>query len=62
VTVQLSAGASGGKTCRTGTTGTCSVSTSLALNVTSATFTVTNVIRSGTSWNGTKVSTVVNRP
>jgi len=62
VTVQLSAGASGTKTCTTATTGTCSVSTSLSLNVTSATFTVTNVAKSNTVWNGTRVSTVVNRP
>jgi subtilisin family serine protease len=62
VTVQLSAGASGTKTCTTGTTGTCTVSTSLSLKVTSATFTITNVAQSNTTWNGNKVSTVVNRP
>ena len=62
VTVQLSAGASGTKTCTTGATGTCSVSTSLSINVTSATFTVTNVAKSNTTWNADRVSTVVNRP
>ena len=62
VTVQLSAGARGTKTCTTGTGGTCSVSTSLSLKVTSATFTVTNVTKSNTAWNGNQVSTVVNRP
>jgi subtilisin family serine protease len=62
VTVQLSAGASGTKTCTTGTTGTCSVSTSLSTKVSSVTYTVTNVTKSGTTWNGTTVSAVVNRP
>lgn len=62
VTVQMSAGASGTKTCTTGTTGTCSVSTSLSLKVTSVTFTVTNVTKSNTTWNGNRASTVVTRP
>lgn len=62
VTVQMSAGASGAKTCTTGTSGTCSVSTSLSLTVTSVTFTVTNVAKSNTAWDGSKVFTVVNRP
>jgi len=62
VTVQLSAGASGTKTCTTGSTGTCSVSTSLSIKVASATFTVTNVVKSNTAWNGNQVSTVINRP
>jgi hypothetical protein len=62
VTVRLSAGASGTKTCTTGTTGTCSVSTSLSLKVSSLTYTVTNVAKSGTTWNGNTVSAVVNRP
>jgi subtilisin family serine protease len=62
VTVQLSAGANGTKTCTTGTTGTCTVSTSLSLKVTAVTYTVTNVAQANTTWNGTKVSTVVNRP
>ncbi len=62
VTVQPSAGASGTKTCTTGTSGTCSVATSLSLNVTSVTFTVSNVVKTSTSWNGSQVFTVVNRP
>ena len=62
VTVQLSAGANGTKTCTTGTTGTCTVSTSLSLKVTAVTYTVTNVAQANTTWNGNKVSTVVNRP
>ena len=62
VTVQLSAGASGTKTCTTGTTGSCSVSTSLSPKVPSLTYTVTTVAKSGTTWNGDTVSTVINRP
>ena len=62
VTVQLSAGANGIKTCTTGTAGTCTVSTSLSLKVTAVTYTVTNVAQANTTWNGNKVSTVVNRP
>jgi subtilisin family serine protease len=62
VTVQLSGGASGTKTCTTGSTGSCSVSVAPSNKVTSVTFTVTNVARTNTVWDGAKVSTVVTRP
>jgi subtilisin family serine protease len=62
VTVQLSGGASGTKSCTTATTGTCSVSVSLSAKATSVTFTVTNVAKTNTAWDGNRVSAVVNRP
>ena len=62
VTVQLSSGASGTKSCTTGPAGTCSVSTSLSLNVPSVTYTVTDVAAPNTTWNSFRATTVVTRP
>ena len=62
VTVQLSAGASGTKSCTTSTNGTCAVSVSASLSAPSVTFTVSNVTKSNTTWNGLHVSTTVARP
>jgi subtilisin family serine protease len=61
VTVQLSGGASGTKSCTTGTTGTCAVSVTLKNTVSSVTFTVTNVSKAGTTWNGTRTSATVSK-
>jgi subtilisin family serine protease len=61
VTVQLSGGASGAKTCTTGTAGTCSISVTLKNSAASVTFTVTNVAKSGTTWDGVPASVAVAR-
>ena len=61
VTVRLSGGATGTKTCTTGTAGTCNVAVTLKNSATSVTFTVTNVVKSGTTWNGTAASVTVTK-
>ena len=61
VTVRVSGGATGTKTCTTGTAGTCSVSATVKNGATSVTFTVTNVVKSGTTWNGTAASVTVTK-
>jgi subtilisin family serine protease len=61
VTVQLSGGATGTKTCTTGTAGTCTVSVTLKNTVASVTFTVTNVVKTGTVWNETSTSATVTK-
>ncbi|MFC6239658.1 S8 family peptidase [Longivirga aurantiaca] len=61
VTVTRSGGATGTATCTTGSTGSCSVSVSLSLNVTSVTYTVTGVVKAGTSWDGGTATTTVTK-
>ena len=61
VTVRLSGGATGTKTCTTGTAGTCSVSATVKNGATSVTFTVTNVVKSGTTWNGAPAAVTVTK-
>jgi subtilisin family serine protease len=62
VTVTLSGGTTGTKTCTTSTSGSCAVTVSLSTRTTSVTATVTGVVKTGTTWNGTRPAVTITRP